>query len=160
MFSSSGDPEVNVRSELDTRGTEGRDKGTESGSGRVNVAACLAVPVEWVLHQLQLGPKGLMDKTAQQGSRVRRPLSTRANWPQRREFRHTGWPSVAEYIHMYTAALIDESSIKALDLSERMSFSVVLLFSDRPGLEQSQPLSPHRPNYHLQGCCFTPLYTI
>lgn len=119
IFISSGDPEVNARSEMDTWGTEGLDKGTESGSGRVNVAVCLAVPKEWVLHQLQLGPKGLMDETSQQGSGVRRPLSTRANWPQRTEFRPTGRPSMEKYIHMYTAALIEASSIKALDLTER-----------------------------------------
>ena len=56
-------------------GIEERDKETENGSCRVNVAVCLAPPEERMLHQLQLRPKGLMDKAAQRGSRVRRPLS-------------------------------------------------------------------------------------
>lgn len=63
-----------------TRKIEEWDNETESGSCRVNVAVCWAAPEERILHQLQLRPKGLMDKTTQQGSRVRRPLSARTNW--------------------------------------------------------------------------------
>lgn len=74
--------EVNTRSRL-------TPKETESGSCRVNVAVCLAEPEERTLHQLQLRPKGLMGKTTQQGSRVRRPLSARANWSLRPELTPT-----------------------------------------------------------------------
>lgn len=73
----------------DTRETEQRGKETESGSYRVNVAVCLAEAEERVLHQLQLGSKGSMDKTTQQGSKVRRPLSARANWSLRPELTPT-----------------------------------------------------------------------
>lgn len=63
--------------------TEGLHNGTENGSFRVNAAACLAGLREWVLHQLQLSPKGLTDKAAQQECGVRRALSTRPNWLHR-----------------------------------------------------------------------------
>lgn len=82
----------------DTQGTERRDKETESGSCGLNLAVCLAVPEEWVLHQLQLGRKGLMDKTAQQGSRVRRPLSARANWSVRTEFKPTFYGEIHTHV--------------------------------------------------------------
>lgn len=45
-------------SKMDTQRTERRDKGTENGSYKLNVAVCLVVRREWALHQLQLGPKG------------------------------------------------------------------------------------------------------
>lgn len=46
--------------------TEELHNGTENGSIWVNAAACLASLREWVLHQLQLSPKGLTDRVAQQ----------------------------------------------------------------------------------------------
>lgn len=78
-------------------------KETESGSRGVNVAVCLAEPEERMLHQLQLRPEGLMGKTTQQGSRVRRPLSARANW----SLRPALTPTVQHFanIHMYGTAL-------------------------------------------------------
>lgn len=69
-------PEVKRRTEL-------TPKETESGSCRVIVPACLEEPEESTLHQLQLRPEGLMGRTTQQGSRVRRPISARANWSLR-----------------------------------------------------------------------------
>lgn len=45
-------------SKPDTQRTERRDKGTENGSYKLNVAVCLVVRGEWALHQLQLSPKG------------------------------------------------------------------------------------------------------
>ncbi|CAG08961.1 unnamed protein product [Tetraodon nigroviridis] len=39
-----------------------------------------AQPEESTLHQLQLRPEGLMGRATRQGSKVRRPLSARANW--------------------------------------------------------------------------------
>lgn len=74
--------EVNTRSGL-------TPEETESGSCGVNVAVCLAEPEERALHQLPLSPKGLMGKTTQQGSRVRRPHSARANWSLRPELTPT-----------------------------------------------------------------------
>lgn len=68
--------EVERRSEL-------TPKETESGSCRVNVPVYLAEPEESTLHQLQLRPEGLMGRATRQGSRVRRPLSARANWSLR-----------------------------------------------------------------------------
>lgn len=89
-------PEVERRSEL-------TPKETESGSCRVIVPVCLEEPEESTLHQLQLRPEGLMGRTTQQGSRVRRPLSARANWSLR------PWVnaklSVERHIHMHGAAL-------------------------------------------------------
>ncbi len=46
-------------SKMDTQRTERKDKGTENGSYKLNVAVCLVVRREWALHQLQLGPKGV-----------------------------------------------------------------------------------------------------
>lgn len=85
-------------------------KETESRSCRVNVAVCLAALEERTLHQLQLRPKRLMGKTAQQESRVRRPLSARANWSL--------WPELTPtslWRNTYTCMeqLWQESSIKS-----------------------------------------------
>lgn len=87
-------------------------KETESWSCRVNVAVCLAALEERALHQLQLRPKRLMGKTAQQESEVRRPLSARANWSL--------WPELTPtslWRNTYTCMerLWQESSIKSPD---------------------------------------------
>lgn len=91
-------------------------KETESWSYRVNVAVCLAALEERTLHQLQLRPKRLMGKTAQQESRVRRPLSARANWSL--------WPELTPtslWRNTYTCMeqLWQESSIKSHQWSRR-----------------------------------------
>lgn len=107
-------PEVKRRSEL-------TPKETESGSCRVNVPVCLAEPEESTLHQLQPRPEGLMGRTTRQGSRVRRPLSARANWSL--------WPGLTPsslWRNTYTCMelLWEESSIKMPEIKE---VSVVLL---------------------------------
>lgn len=84
-------------------------KETESRSCGVNVAVCLAALEERTLHQLQLRPKRLMGKTAQQESEVRRPHSARANWSL--------WPELTPtslWRNTYTCMeqLWQESSIK------------------------------------------------
>lgn len=114
--------EVNTRRELTRGRIEATDKETESGSCSVNVAVCLAVSEERTLHQLQLRPKGLMDKTTQQGSRVRRPLSARANWSLRPEFTPTFYGEIHTHVWSCSAltgvfhqkALIKESSVVLL----------------------------------------------
>lgn len=107
-------PEVKRRSEL-------TPKETESGSCRVNVPVCLAESEESTLHQLQLRPEGLMGRTTQQGSRVRRPLSARANWSLR-----PGLTPSSLWRNTYTCMelLWEESSIKMPEIKE---VSVVLL---------------------------------
>lgn len=119
-----GAREVTVRSRRCTRKIEERDKETESGSCRVNVAVCWAAPEERILHQLQLRPKGLMDRTTQQGSRVRRPLSARANWSLRPEFTPT-----LLWRNTYTCMdlLRQESSIKIPDQGGLRWASVVTI---------------------------------
>lgn len=97
---------------VDTLGSEDSHKETESGSRRVNAAVCLAAPQERMLHQLQLRPEGLMDKATQQGSRVRRPLCTRANWSLRPEFTPT---FLRRNTYTCMELLWQESSIKSCD---------------------------------------------
>lgn len=64
-----------VVTRLATQGTEGQDKGTESGNGQLNEDACFCAAREWLLHQFILRAEGwglLMDGGTQQGSEVSR----------------------------------------------------------------------------------------
>lgn len=47
-----------VVTRLATQGTEGEDKGTESGNGQMNEEACFFAEREWMLHQFILRAKG------------------------------------------------------------------------------------------------------
>lgn len=49
-------------------------------AARLNAAACLAASEEKALHQLQLSPQRVTDRTAQQGSGVTRPVNAWPNW--------------------------------------------------------------------------------
>lgn len=111
------------------KGSELTPKETESGSCRVNVPVCLAEPEESALQQLQLRPEGSMGRTTQQGSRVRRPLSARANWSLR-----PGLTPTFLWRNTYTCMelLWEESSIKTPEIKEA---SVVL--PDRVEISQA-----------------------
>lgn len=118
-------------------GAEGKDKETESGNCRVNVAVCLAVLKERLLHQLQLRPKGLMDRTTQQGSRVRRPLSARANWSLRPGFTPTFYGEI--HTHVWSCS---DGSLPSKPLMKASSV--------RPRRQQSEAFAVHRHRCHLQ----------
>lgn len=47
-----------VVTRLATQGTEGEDKGTESGNGQLNEGACFFAEREWMLHQFILRAEG------------------------------------------------------------------------------------------------------
>lgn len=128
--------------ERSRRGAGLTPKETESRRRGVNVAVCLAEPEERTLHQLQLRPKRLMGKATQQGPRVRRPLSARANWSL--------WPELTPtplWRNTYTCMelLWQESSVKSPKWSRRP------LLCSRTVMEISQAsVAVHRHHSHLQ----------
>lgn len=128
--------------ERSPRGASLTPKETESRRYGVNVAVCLAEPEEKTLHQLQLRPKRLMGKATQQGPRVRRPLSARANWSL--------WPELTRtplWRNTYTCMepLWQESSIKSPKWSRRP------LLCSRTVMEISQAsVAVHCHHSHLQ----------